>query len=427
MGFCWLDQGEQEVKILYVWDSEYPWDVRTHKICRALTEAGHEVHLVARNRARQALVAELPEGTVHRMRPLRGVARRMDGTLSFPAFANPRWVRLVVRVARDVRPDVILVRDLPLCPTAIWVGRSARVPVVLDMAENYPAMIRDIWLARRAKPQDVLLRNPMLVSVVERYCVPRVDHVLVVVRESGERLRSLGVADDRISVVSNTPPRARALDSADREIPAAKAREPGESRGKADGGGIRLVYLGLMEIPRGVGEALEALRLIRKRGARVRLRLIGDGRDLGHFREMARSLRLSAEEVEFLGHVPNETALRIVAESDVGLIPHHANESWNTTIPNKLFDYMAAGIPVVSSDAVPCARVVRETGCGKVFRSGDASDLADAVSGLTDEDVRRRLGEAGRTAVIQEYHWEADTYRLIQALEKVLGREPPPS
>ena len=51
---------------------------------------------------------------------------------------------------------------------------------------------------------------------------------------------------------------------------------------------------------------------------------------------------------------------------DVGLVPHHADEAWNTTIPNKLFDYMAAGLPVISSDARPCARILRSTGAGLI-------------------------------------------------------------
>ena len=55
------------LKIVYLWDADYPWDVRTQKVCSALSDAGHEVHIVARNRAWSPARQQLPEGTVHRM------------------------------------------------------------------------------------------------------------------------------------------------------------------------------------------------------------------------------------------------------------------------------------------------------------------------------------------------------------------------
>src|SRR5690606_4428317 len=113
-------------------------------------------------------------------------------------------IRQIESVGRRVGADVLIVRDLPLCPTAIGVGRRLGVPVVLDMAENYPAMMRDIWTAGRHKPWDVAVRNPRLVSLIEQWCLPRLDRILVVVEESGDRLESLGVPSDRIVVVSNT-------------------------------------------------------------------------------------------------------------------------------------------------------------------------------------------------------------------------------
>jgi glycosyltransferase involved in cell wall biosynthesis len=404
------------MRILYVWDYEYPWDVRTHKICAALTRGGHDVHLTARNRKWQADHERLPEALVHRMAPLRWLGKQLDGILSFPAFMNPRWRSLISRAVRGADPDIVVVRDLPLCPTAIWVARRFGKPVVLDMAENYPAMMRDIWTAGRRKAVDLLVRNPSLVAFVERYCLARLDHVIVVVEESGQRLEGLGLPSHRISVVSNTPPRSRAMQETSDRVVLDEERAPG-----GQGEPVRLVYLGLMEIPRGVGEVLEALNLLRAEGASVHATLIGGGRDLEHFEAHARALGLSDDEVQFLGYVPNEEALEIVARSDIGLIPHHANESWNTTIPNKLFDYMAAGLGVVTSDAEPCARVVRDSGAGAVFRSGDARDLARCVAELLDPKKREEKGQAGRRAVLERYHWERDVAVLVGALQEVVA------
>ncbi|HEV2643965.1 MAG TPA: glycosyltransferase, partial [Candidatus Elarobacter sp.] len=113
-------------------------------------------------------------------------------------------------------------------------------------------------------------------------------------------------------------------------------------------------------------------------------------------------------------------ALEIVASADVGLLPHQKNESWDTTIPNKLFDYMAAGLPVVTSDAAPCERIVHETGCGEVFASGNAEAMAAAIRRATDPSRSARLGDAGVRAVLGRYNWEHDTEVLLAAVESLL-------
>lgn len=391
------------MRLGYVWDCEYPWDVRTEKVCAALAAAGHDVHILARNRERAPLAEARAEGMVHRMAPLPWLGRRLDRATSFPAFFNPRWARHVLGVARRAGVELLAVRDLPLAPTALWAGRRLGIPVVIDMAENYPAMIRETWDAGRQGPLDILVRNPSAVEAVERWALPRADRVVVVVEESAARIRALGVRPERIAVVSNTPPLERV------QAPPRPARDRAAP--------LELVYLGLMEVARGVADVLRAVRILRDRGEAVRLRLIGAGRDLPLFQSLAGELGLGPESVRFLGQLPHAEALRLTGEADAGVVPHHADDSWNTTIPNKLFDYMALGLPIVSSDAAPCARVLRETGAGVVFRSRDAASLADAVAPLREPALRARLGAAGRAAILARYHWERDARILVETLE----------
>lgn len=391
-------------RIVYVWDADYPWDVRTEKICRTLREAGHDVHIVARNRAWNPTVEDLPEGVVHRMRPWRVLGKAIDAQLGFPAFFSPRWYTLIDDTVTSVDADLIIVRDLPLCPTAIAVGRRREVPVVLDMAENYPAMIRDTWIAQRHKPLDYLVRNPRAVEAIERYCLPRVAHVLTVVEESSERIVSLGVDPRHATVVSNTPSIKRASGIALRE---ASPRDA-----------LDIVYLGLLEVHRGIAELIDAAAILARQQTPFTIRIIGDGRDAELFHEQARRLGLFGTLVQFLGRLPYEEALGIVASSTVGVIPHHATEAWNTTIPNKLFDYMSLGLAVVSSDARPCARVVEQTGAGTTFHAGDAAGFATALSSMGDPTHRAAAAEAGTRAIAARYNWEVDAARLLEVVRR---------
>ena len=385
-----------------IWDAEYPWDVRVEKIARTLTDAGHAVHLVARNRRGDRTTERLPEGTVHRLAPLRWAPRSLNAASMFPAFFNPRWIRAIARTARNVGADVILSRDLPLAIPAVLAGRSVGIPVVLDLAENYPAMLRSRWEAGRMRPIDVLLRNPALARLVERWVLPRADHVLVVVEEAGPRLVASGLAPDRLTVVSNTPPVARIVP---RTRPSGDPQRP-----------LHLVYLGLMEEPRGVRILLDAAAGLARRGVPYRLTLFGAGRELSDFRAHARALGLANSQADFRGHLPNTEALAALTDADVGVIPHYADESWHTTVPNKLFDYLAAGLAVVTSDARPAARIVRDTGAGLVYRHPDAGNLERAIVQLTDPEFRRACVWRGQLAVRNTYNWERDTTRLVSAL-----------
>jgi glycosyltransferase involved in cell wall biosynthesis len=391
--------GLTSVRVLYVWDAEYPWDVRTEKVCLALVRDGHHVVITARNLYARPRTEVRPEGTVERIPAGPALGRRWA---SFPAFFNPRWLWHLGRIIRKHHINLIIVRDVPLAPAALLFSRRRR-PVILDMAENYPAMIRDVWTDRRQRPFDFLIRNPWLVAGIERVVIRRVDHVLTVVEESSQRLVTLGVPTERVSVVSNTPPKAR--------ITGPVSHAPEEP--------LRVIYLGLMEQHRGVSCTLDASAMLKQARVPFHLHLVGDGRDYDDLRRHAAALGLTTEEVTFHGRLTHGDAIALVSRADVGLVPHEARESWNTTIPNKLFDYMAAGLTVITSDAAPAARVVRETGAGLVFRSGDGRHLAERIRQCVDPIVRDQHRRAGQEAIRARYNWESDTRVLLDVVSRV--------
>ena len=393
----------RDMRILKVWDYEYPWDVRTEKVCRALTSMGHDVHLLARNRRRESLTESLPEATVHRLRPWSFFGGRLDAASQFPAFVNPRWLFHAHRVGRRQNIDLILVRDITLAPVAITVARRLGVPVLLDMAEHYAAMMQDLWDTGSVRFGDSIVRNPKAVAAVERWTLAHVDHTLVVVEESKERLVRSGVDPEEVTVVSNTPSLSRVEEYA--AIAAAEGASTGDRSARDP---MRLVYLGVMEEARGVGLVIEALAEVRARGVPATLDLIGEGRSLGSFTERARALGMTEDVVRTHGFVEYSKALRIVARMDAGLIPHHASEGWQHTIPNKLFDYMSLALPVIASDVRPVRRVLTGTGAGVTFRDRDSSDLARVIQSIYMDPDRLAMGARGISAIRERYNWDRD-------------------
>jgi glycosyltransferase involved in cell wall biosynthesis len=274
-------------------------------------------------------------------------------------------------------------------------------------------MIQDLWDYQGFSIVNFLVRNPSIIRTVERVSVRQCDHVVAVVEESRTRLMSLGVDPARISLVINTPTSARLVDSP-------RVSGVGVSRGPRS---LTILYLGLLEWARGIETAIRAIPLVRKRLPQVKLVIVGSGRHEAHFKQVVAQLELQ-DSVQFLGWLDYTKAIEVIKECDIGLVPHHATESWNTTIPNKLFDYMSMGKPVIVSNAKPTERIVREESCGLVFEDQNAEDLSRVILELQHESVREEMGRNGREAVATKYNWAVDEERLLKALDlAVAGRK----
>jgi glycosyltransferase involved in cell wall biosynthesis len=393
-------------RVLHIWSADYPWDVRVQKVIMGLEQRGWSVDVVARNKRNLAVYETVDGAVIHRLRNIRFLGRSLNGLLSFPAFLNPRWIKHIWRTARETKPDVILVRDLPLAPAAIWVGRLLRTPVVLDMAEDYPGLLRALWETRVAKPLDLLVRNPTFASFVERWVLRRVDGVICVIEESAARVRTLGVAETKITVVRNTP---MMIDV------------PSNPRGNQDADEELLIaYLGLIERHRGVHDLIRAVAECRKRDWPVKLVVVGDGVGLPEIQALATELGVLGRGVELLGRLENRRALDVISKANVGAIPHVPCAAWNSTIPNKLFDYMSLGLPVLASDVPPVQRIVVQEACGVCYRSGDIMDLVLKIEELRSRSARTRMAAAGMAAVAERYNWMKDSERLDAALRGVV-------
>jgi glycosyltransferase involved in cell wall biosynthesis len=321
------------------------------------------------------------------------------------------WFRSIARVVRHSGADLILVRDIPLVLPAAIVARRRRIAVVLDMAENYPAMLDDRLRYTPTGPLGRIVRRPALARLVERAAFRLVDHIVVVVEESRERLLDAGVAPARLTVVSNTP-RLERWNS--RETPRC-LRNPSTTTG------TNMIYLGNLDGSRGVDLAIRAVHHLQASNLDVRLVVIGDGPNIDRLRALTVELGIT-DRVRITGRLPFSDVQRELDRADVGLIPHYRTEAWNSTIPNKLFDYMMLGLPVIVSDTLPTGRVVRETECGEVFRDRSVEDLARCVAALGHPERRAARGWNGLVAVQKRYNWKYDSRVLVEALEAVARR-----
>ena len=383
-----------------------------HKQARTLAAAGFDVHLIARHDR-----DEQRDGVrIHALPAPRSRWHR-------PA----QWARLAWRTWR-LRPHLIHIHDPELLPLLLILRPLLGAVAVYDAHEYYADEVsRRAWI-------PAPLRRPVarMTHAVETFAARRVDAVVAVNEHMAAGFRRRNA---QAVAVHNFPPGEYfGLDGP--RPPAAspsigRGGESGHTSGPGsplpalgEGSGVRatVVYLGLLSPDRGLATVFEAARRLRatKPGAGVRVigRVDWDGlpaslpRVPGDWREAG---------VELAGAIPADAVPSTLAQMSIGWVPFLDTPNNRRTIPLKLLEYMAAGLPVVVSDIGFMATIVRESDCGLLAPPGDAIAHAARLAELLDNPLRAtRLGESGRTAVRERYTWAAEGRKLVALYEELL-------
>ncbi|ADH69250.1 MULTISPECIES: glycosyltransferase [Nocardiopsis] len=347
----------------------HPEDARIlHRQIRALLDAGHSV----------TYVAPFRECGVTPWSELRSVdVPRSSGR---ERLASLRAARAVLAEQAPLA-DLLLFHD----PELLMALPSRRPVTVWDVHEDTAAaLLTKAWVPRA-------LRRPLgtVVRSFERHAERRMRLMLA---EEGYRSRF------RLEhpVVPNTT-----------EVPEFPAREPGDDR---------IVYLGQVSEARGARELVELGRMLRPHG--VRLEVIG-GADAG-----VRPLLREAQQEDVLhwyGFVPNDRALRICAGAMAGLSLLHDTPNYRHSMPTKVVEYMAHGLPVVTTPNPMAQELVTgrpEGPSGLVVPFGDVSAAAESVLRLRrDAELRRNLARTGHRIARTSFHWPVQARLFVKRLE----------
>jgi glycosyltransferase involved in cell wall biosynthesis len=185
---------------------------------------------------------------------------------------------------------------------------------------------------------------------------------------------------------------------------------------------VLAVYAGAHGRANGLDAALDAATLLQARGERrLRLVLVGEGGE--RRRLMEESARRGLHNLTFLDPLPKPRLAGLLAASGIGLhllAPIPAFAEW--TAPNKLMDYLAAGLPIVTNTPGRAARLVEADGdgpaCGLAAPPGDAPALADALAALTTDPARRAaMGAASRARAVRQWDRRLHAARFCEVLE----------
>lgn len=416
------------------------FDSRAWRIAGSLAARGHAVTIVARSAPGLAADEVAPEG--HRIvrvevdpvdglpAPLRGLARRLrprraaagarSGAASDPASGRARgglrglpaaaWrlvaigltVRAQSRAARRAAPPADLVHAMAYMgiPVGLELGRRDRAPVVYDA--------RDIYTEAR---NIARLPGPLrrLFARIERGWAHAADRVITVNDPYADELaRRLRV--ERPLVVLNCSLR--------REPPAVR---PDRLRAALDLPAERriVLYHGGLTRDRGIEQLMAAIPDV----ADAQLVLLGYGDLEDELRRRAADPSSNGR-ISLLPAVPPAELIEWVASADVVAMPIQPTTlNHRLTTPNKLFEAIAAGVPVVASDLPGMGPIVRTTGCGVVVDPTDPVAIAVGLRNILDASPERRASLAlGIRAAQDEYHWERQVERLLAEYGRLTGR-----
>lgn len=387
---------------------------RTFAHCRRWVAAGHEVTVVtsAPNHPRGVLYAGY-KNVVRRVEDVEGI--RVVRVITYLAANAGTWRRTAnylsymlsaaVFGAFERRADVVVATSPQFfCGWAgMLVSWLRRCPFVLE--------IRDLW------PESIVavgaLRSRIMISLLawlELAMYRSADRIVTVGEGYRRRLLDRGADRERVSIVMN---------GVDRELfcPRPANRELAQRLGIVD----RFVvgYCGVIGMAHGLEVALRAASLLRRSesGKRVVFLLVGDGARLDALKRLADQSRL--DNVVFAGNVPKTEVADLLALSDACLVHLRASETFTTVMPSKIVEAAAMARPIILGVKGFAAEFVTRACCGLCIEPENERQLADAILRLAADDaLRQRLGQAGRSHVVEYYDRDELAKSYLQLIEQ---------
>jgi glycosyltransferase involved in cell wall biosynthesis len=304
-------------------------------------------------------------------------------------------------ILEELRPDLIHAHDFHMIGVAVNAAERLRrsgqeSKVVYDAHE---------WIPGLSYPQPTLRA---WLRLQDRY-IGAVDAVIGVSPEQIDQLAEMYSLKVRPTLVLNAP------------VATASGREQSNIRVDTGiGPSDRLIsYHGNVQLERGLGTIIEALQYLDERFHVALLAPPGPNTNLVAERAIGSGVQ---DRVHIRGYVDSEDLVGYLSTADVSVIPYLPTANNDIALPNKLFEAVNAGLPVVVSNMRSLSSVVKEHGIGEVFEAGSALHLSEKVRTVIEDSQSYRARITDHLKA--EMSWAAQADRLVELYANLLGRSP---
>lgn len=298
---------------------------------------------------------------------------------------STEFERQVLRRVEGFNFDVLHVHDMPLLRVGSQIADGRGVKLVYDAHELYFAQRSVPWLTRfRMKREEAkFIHRPDLVFTVNRFV-------------ADEMRRLYGRSD--IKVLLNSAPTVRDRNSTSPTLRELVGISPMETV---------VLYQGWISPERGLEHLIRAAVFFQGRATLV---IIGYGEFVQKLQKLVQTLDLQGS-VRFLGRMNYEELQRITHQADLGVIPYVACD-FNTTYcsPNKFFEYIASGVPIIANDLPFLREKIEEFGCGAVANIEDSEKFSAVTLSLLESP----LAKPNCLRAQEEMGWETERGKLIE-------------
>jgi glycosyltransferase involved in cell wall biosynthesis len=378
-------------------------EARRARIERRLQElrerAGSEQRSSLRDRLAYRALSRRDERARNSAKRMREQAKELKAMKASSELDDPldlaRYEAAWWPLVRKLRPDVVHVSDVSALSTASRAGRSGAHWIYEAREPKRHCGEEGLDLARRRQAVEY---------------AAHADAVIATSAPLAERLATELDLPRLPALVHNTP-----------SLRAGATPQPGlrEAVGVAADHPL-LVYGGVLTRHRHLAVVLEAMTMLPE----VRFALVVSSEDPLMSELLARAEELAvSDRVHVVPKVPPESVVPYVAGADVGVVPFTRTPGQDMALPNKLFEFLHAGLPIVISDATAMADFVRVHGLGEVAPLDDARAWAQAIERALQPPYYRDRA-SGWEALKEEWCWERQAERLVGVYREVLGSPP---
>lgn len=355
-------------------------DQRVHKHCLLLQSKGYDVTLIGRVTSVSRPLDDRSYATVRMRLPFE------RGPLFYASYNIGLFFQLLFRKA-----DLLFSNDLDTLLPNYLISRVKRMPLIYDSHEYFTEVPE---LVSRPKVQRVWQR-------LENWLLPKLKNTVTVNRSIAELYRQrFGI---EMVVLRNIP-----------ELRSIQKSSTKAELGLPTAGKLVILQGSGINMHRGAEEAVQAMQYVNG----VTLLILGSGDVVATLKKMVGELGLS-DKVLFKDRMPYAEMMAHTRLADLGLtLDRDTNINYRYSLPNKLFDYIHAGIPVVASDLVEVNRIVNQ------------HDIGDSIKDLTPESLAMKITEmlhseryaqwkANCAKATAELNWETEAQQLSEMIDRI--------
>ena len=363
----------KEIKVCHITSAHPDGDVRIfHKECVSLAEEGYDVSLVIPN----------TESRIENGVNIVSFIYKPSSRLS----RFTKSVNLAYKKAIEVNADIYHLHDPELLRIALKLKKKGK-KVIFDAHEDLPKQILS------KKYINKYLRKPVS-KAIEKY-EKRVTSKLDAVVTATPFIRDKFLQYNKNSIDINNFPLSREI----------LIDEKQESNHKKN----NICYIGGITEIRGIKELVNALEYAPK----ITLKLAGTFSPLS-YKDVISKIK-SWNQVDELGFIDRDESLALKNNSIAGLVTFYPEQNHINAQPNKIFEYMASGLPVIGSKFPFWEEIITKNNAGLCVDPMNPIEIGEAINYILNNPKEAKImGENGRKMVIEKYNWDIEKKKLIE-------------